>query len=191
LNLTQKHSYIWKYETVAAYAVLAFQYFIVSVFPERIGKEMVHNYVYLWYFDIALTIPIIFLTFFSPKYRIFLLLSILVLTFIGFYNKLGLDKIVINTYISIIMANRFLFFTVDEKERSKIITSKMLRLLLSFGFAILAVIIDSLLGYLGLYQHIKVGDGVVMSPYGKIIVFCGLYSLLAYLEYRKIKKNEI
>lgn len=170
--------------------MLAFQYAMISVFPDIIGKDVADGYIYLWFFDLFLTIPIIILLFFPTKSRVIILSSILILSFIIFYDRFRINTIFFNTFLSILITNKFLFFNINETSKTKIAKAKGLRFFLAFGVAFIGTLFDSFLGFVGLYHHTRVGDGVLISPYAKVLIFSGFYAILAFLEYRSIKKAE-
>ncbi len=180
--------FIWKYEAVFSLVLLAVQYFIVSFFPELIGREAEEGLIYLWFFDIWFTIPIIIIFMMPFDKRKWLMITILLIAAVVFYLKGDFNSLYVNTFISIILSNKFLFEDAPILNRDRIISAKGLRFLLAFGLIPIVVFVEMMLDKMGLVTLIPNGDGYMMSGYGKCLFFSGFYLILAALEYRWIKK---
>lgn len=184
----------WKYETTASYVVLCFQYLYILVFGKNIDPEIAKQYIDLWFYDLMIFFPVLFLLFFPQKFRII----IISLSFIGglfyFFNNLGFNSIVFNTFLSIFLANRFLIFNFSEKQRGKLLKFRFLKTLLVFPVIVVAILAENLLEYLGITNLEIRGDGKVMTNFGRFILFGVYYGGLAYFAYkeeRKIVINDI
>jgi hypothetical protein len=80
-----------------------------------------------------------------------------------------------------------LLFNLSPEEKNNLITSRTKRFLLVFPVSFVVTVTESILDKMGILHHEKVGDGLLMSTAGKVFLFVGYYSLIAYLEYRKVK----
>ena len=167
------------------------QYLFIVMFPNSQGSEMEKNYIYLFFFDIFLAIPIIILTYFPDKVRRIILGSILVIAFVVFFFEYGFNSLYFNTFIAIFLANRLLLFNLSTEDRDHFVTSKGKRFFLAFPVAFVVGVTESILGKIGIIRHVRLGeDSVVMSTFGKVFLFVSYYGLIAYLEYRKVQKQE-
>lgn len=155
--------------------------------PNSQGSDIEKNYIYLWFFDVFLAIPIIILIYFPDGIRRIILILILISAFIFFFLRFGFNSVYFNTFIALFLANQFLLFNLNVEERNNFARSKFKRFLLAFAVATVVTITESILDNTGVLHHEKVGNGLLMSTAGKLFLFVGYYSLIAYLEYRKVK----
>lgn len=176
-----------KYETAIAFGLLAVQYIFIALFPDSQNSDIEKNYIYLWFFDVFLAVPIIVLIYFPDNIRRIILLTILVAALIFFFFKFDFNSIYFNTFLALFLANRQLLLNLSQDQKSSLGLAKMKRFLLVFPVSFIVVVTESVLGKLGIIHHEKLGDGVVMSMAGKFFLFVGYYSLIAYLEYRTVK----
>lgn len=187
-NILDTHNFFSKYETAIVYALLAVQYLFIAMFPNTQNSDIEKNYIYLWFFDIFLAIPIIILTYFSDLVRRIILLVILVSAFAFFFFKFGFNSVYFNTFIAIFLANRFLLFNLSPEDQANLTGDKFKRFLLAFPVGFVVTVTESILGKIGIIEHERVGENsVVMSTFGKVFLFVSYYGLIAYLEYRKVK----
>jgi len=163
------------------------QYLLIAMFPNSQDSEVEKNYIYLWFFDIFLAIPIIILIYFPDKIRRIILMSILAIAFAVFFFEYGFNSVYFNTFIALFLANRILLFNLGPKEKNNLITSKAKRFLLVFPVSFVVTVTESILDKMGILHHERVGDGLLMSTAGKVFLFVGYYSIVSYLEYRKVK----
>lgn len=191
MKILKNQNFYWKYETAIAYLLLAFQYLMIVLFPSSFSQQAEKSFVYLWFFDYFLFFPIVFISMSSLKTRRRVLLSILVIGFVVFWIKFNFNTIFFNTFISIFLANRILFFPIDDHQKKQFMKRKRLNFIVTMAFIFVVTLTESLLENLNIIHHQEVGsDGYLMSLGGKISLFSGYYLYLAYLEYRKIKKEE-
>jgi peptidoglycan/LPS O-acetylase OafA/YrhL len=157
------------------------------MFPNSQNSAIEKNYIYLWFFDVFLAIPIIILIYFLDKIRRIILILILISALIFFFFEFGFNSVYFNTFIALFLANRMLLFNLSPEEKKNLITSRTKRFLLVFPVSFIVTVTESILDKMGILHHEKVGDGLLMSTAGKIFLFVGYYSIVAYLEYRKVK----
>ncbi|MCD9854275.1 hypothetical protein LUD75_06140 [Epilithonimonas sp. JDS] len=148
---------------------------------------MEKNYIYLWFFDVFLAIPIIILIYFPDNIRRIILIVILVTALIFFFLKFGFNSVYFNTFIAIFLANRYLFFNLSPDDKTVFATAKTYRFLLVFPVGFVVTVTESILDKMGILHHERVGDGILMSTAGKVFLFAGYYAIVSYLEYRKVK----
>jgi|GEM_PF-991709 len=191
LSIPSHPYFIWRYESVFSLVILAIQYFIVSFFPELIGREAEERLIYLWFFDIWFIIPIILLFMMPFHNRKWIMMGILLVAAVIFYMKGDFNSLYFNTFISIILSNKFLFEDAPVSNRDRIIRAKGVKFLLAFCLIPIVVLFDTMLHKMGLVTLIPKGGGYVMSGFGKCLFFSGFYLILAALEYRWIKKMSI
>lgn len=161
------------------------------MFPNSQGSDMEKNYIYLWFFDIFLAIPIIVLIYFPDKIRRIILVGIFVIAFGVFYFEYGFNSLYFNTFIAMFLANRFLLFNLSPEDRNNLVSGRGKRFFLAFIVVFVVGMTESLLGKIGIIHHERLGeDSVVMSTFGKVFLFVGYYGLISYLEYRKVKSLE-
>jgi len=187
LKILEKPNFFSKYETAIAFGLLAVQYLIIALFPNIENSEVEKNYIYLWFFDIFLAIPIIILIYFPDHIRRILLVSILVIALAFFFFQFGFNSVYFNTFIALFLANRFLLFNLNPKDREDLVKNKGKRFFLAFAVIFIVTITETVLGKVGIIQHEKLGDCVVMSTLGKVFLFVTYYGLISYMEYRKVK----
>ena len=187
LNILEKPNFFSKYETAIAFGLLALQYLFIALFPNIQSSEVEKNYIYLWFFDIFLAIPIIILIYFPDHIRRILLVSILVIALAFFFFQFGFNSVYFNTFIALFLANRFLLFNLNPKDREDLVKNKGKRFFLAFAVIFIVTITETVLGKVGIIQHEKLGDCVVMSTLGKVFLFVTYYGLISYMEYRKVK----
>lgn len=184
----ETHNFFSKYETAIAFGLLALQYLFIAMFPNTQNSDIEKNYIYLWFFDIFLAIPIIILTYFPDLVRRIILLIILVTAFAFFFFKFGFNSVYFNTFIAIFLANRFLLFNLSPEDQENLTGDKFKRFLLAFPVGFVVTVTESILGKIGIIHHERVGEhSVVMSTFGKVFLFVSYYGLISYLEYRKVK----
>ncbi len=184
----------WKYETTASYVVLCFQYLYILLFGKNIDPEIAKQYIDLWFYDLMIFFPVLFLLFFPQKFRIIIISLIFIGGLFYFFNNLGFNSIVFNTFLSIFLANRFLIFNFSEKQRGKLLKFRFLKTLLVFPVIVVTILAENLLEYLGITNPEIRGDGKVMTNFGRFILFGVYYGSLAYFAYkeeRKIVINDI
>lgn len=187
-KILETHNFFSKYETAIAFGLLAVQYLFIAMFPNSQGSEMEKNYIYLFFFDIFLAIPIIILTYFPNLIRRIILSTILVSAFAFFFFKFGFNSVYFNTFIAIFLANRFLLFDLSMEDQENLAGDKFKRFLLVFPVGFVVTVTESILGKIGIIHHVRLGeDSVVMSTFGKVFLFVSYYGLISYLEYRKVK----
>ena len=190
LKILETPNFFSKYETAIAFGLLAVQYLFITLLPNIQKSEIEKNYIYLWFFDIFLAIPIIILIYFPDQIRRVILVSILIIAFAVFFFKFGFNSVYFNTFIALFLANRFLLFNLSPEDTEDLVKSKGKRFLLAFPLIFVVTITETILGKVGIIQHEKLGDGVVMSTFGKVFIFVTYYGLISYLEYRKVKSSE-
>jgi len=190
LKILETPNFFSKYETAIAFGLLAVQYLFIALFPNIQSSEVEKNYIYLWFFDIFLAIPIIILIYFPDQIRRIILVSILIFAFAVFFFKFGFNSVYFNTFIALFLANRFLLFKLSPEDTKDLVKSKGKRFLLAFPLIFVVTITETVLGKIGIIQHEKLGDGVVMSTFGKVFIFVTYYGLISYMEYRKVKSSE-
>lgn len=190
LKILETPNFFSKYETAIAFGLLAVQYLFIALFPSIENSEIEKNYIYLWFFDIFLAIPIIILIYFPDHIRRIILVSILVIAFAIFFFKFGFNSVYFNTFIALFLANRFLLFNLSSENRENLVKSKGKRFFLAFAVIFIVTMTETILGKIGIIHHEKLGDGFVMSTGGKIFLFVGYYSVISYTEYRKVKSLE-
>ncbi len=186
-KILETQHFFSKYETAIAFGLLAVQYIFIALFPDSQNSDIEKNYIYLWFFDVFLAVPIIVLIYFPDNIRRIILLTILVAALIFFFFKFDFNSIYFNTFLALFLANRQLLFNLSQDQKSRLGMAKMKRFLLVFPVSFIVAVTESVLGKLGIIHHEKLGDGVVMSMAGKFFLFVGYYSLIAYLEYRTVK----
>lgn len=189
MNILQTKPALWKYKLTTSYLFLLMQYLYVLVFAENIDPMVGKHYLSLWYYDIALFFPVLFLAFFPQNIRIIIVSILFIGGLLYFYNDFGLNSIVFNTFISIFLANRFLLFKISDEQKDKIWHYRFLKILILFPLIFLAVIAETSLEYLGITHPIKYEDGNVMTNYGRFIMFGGFYGTLAYFSYKEERKS--
>ena len=191
LKILETPNFFSKYETAISFGLLAVQYLFIALFPNIESSEMEKNYIYLWFFDIFLTIPIIILIYFPDHIRRIILVGILVIAFSVFFFQFGFNSVYFNTFIAMFLANRFLLFNLSPEDRESVVKSKGIRFFLAFAMIFIVTMTETILGKVGIIHHERVGDdGVVMSTLGKVFLFVSYYGLISYLEYRKVKSLE-
>lgn len=187
MKILETQNFFSKYETSIAFGLLAVQYMFIAMFPNLQHSDIEKNYIYLWFFDVFLAIPIIILIYFPDKIRRVILTLILCTALIFFFFTFGFNSVYFNTFLAMFLSNRFLLFNLNNEEQNVLAGSKGKRLLLAFAVAFIVTVTESILENLEIMHHEKVGDGFLMSTAGKLFLFVGYYSLIAYLEYRKVK----
>ncbi|WP_379967589.1 hypothetical protein [Epilithonimonas sp. UC225_85] len=186
-KILETHNFFSKYETAIAFGLLAVQYIFIAIFPNSQGSDIEKNYIYLWFFDVFLAIPIIILIYFPDRIRRIILILILIAALVYFFSEFGFNSVYFNTFIAIFLANHFLFFNLNPDEKTAFGRAKTYRFFLVFPVGFVVTVTESVLDKIGILHHEKVGDGVLMSTAGKVFLFVGYYSIVAYLEYRKVK----
>lgn len=179
----------WKYELTACYVFLMLQYLYILVFANNIDREIAKQYVELFYYDIMLFFPIIFLVFFPFKFRFIVFSLLFAGGIIYFFLDLGVDTIVFNTFLSLFLANKFLLFDISEDEKGRILKFRFIKILILFPVIILTISAENALEALGITHPVKLGDGTVMTNYGRFLFFGSFYGGLAYFAYRAEKKK--
>ncbi len=187
MKILETSNIISKYETAISYGILAMQYLVIAFYPSSQSSAAEKSYVWLWFFDIMLAIPVIIFIYLPDAIRRWIMFSILAVGFVFFFFKFGLNSVYLNTFIAIFLSHRFLLSDLDEEQKNRLARARGGRLILVFAVSFVVTVTESLLGKIGLITHQKVGDGVMMSVGGKIFLFVGYYSLLSYLEYKKAK----
>lgn len=187
-GIIHKKPTFWKYETTASYVVLCFQYLYILVFGKNIDKGIAKQYVDLWFYDLMIFFPVIFLLFFPQKFRIVFLSLIFCSGLLYFYNGLGFNSIVFNTFLSIFLANKYLLFNFSDEQRGKLLKFRFLKILLLFPIILITVLAENLLEYLGITNPKVRGDGKVMTNFGRFLLFGSYYGALAYFAYRDERK---
>jgi len=187
-GIIHKKPMFWKYEATASYVVLCFQYLYILVFGKNIDQEVAKQYVDLWFYDLMIFFPVIFLLFFPQKFRIVFLSLIFCCGLFYFYNGLGFNSIVFNTFLSVFLANKYLLFNFSDKQRGKLLKFRFLKILLLFPIILITVLAENLLEYLGITNPEIRGDGKVMTNFGRFLLFGAYYGGLAYFAYREEKK---
>lgn len=190
LKILDTHNFFSKYETAIAFGLLALQYLFIAMFSDSQNSDVEKNYIYLWFFDIFLAIPIIILTYFPDLVRRIILLVILASAFTFFFFKFGFNSVYFNTFIALFLANRILFFNLDSNEKTTFVKAKAYRFFWVFPVSFVVTVTESILDKWGILYHEKVGDGLLMSTAGKVFLFVGYYTIIAYLEYRKVKLSK-
>lgn len=185
MNIIHDKPKFWKYETTASYVVLCFQYLYILVFGENINKEIAKQYTELWFYDLMIFFPVIFLLFFPQKIRVIFISLIFCCGLFYFYTDLGFSTIVFNTFLSIFLVNKYLLFNFSEEERGKLLKFRFRKILLLFPIILITVLAENLLEYLGITNPEIRGDGKVMTNYGRFILFGAYYGGLAYFAYRE------
>lgn len=188
-GIIHKKPTFWKYETTASYVVLCFQYLYILVFGKNIDKVVAKQYVDLWFYDLMIFFPVIFLLFFPQKFRIVFLSLIFCSGLFYFYNGLGFNSIVFNTFLSIFLANKYLLFNFSDEQRGKLLKFRFLKILLLFPIILITVLAENLLEYLGITNPEVRGDGKVMTNFGRFLLFGSYYGGLAYFSYREERKT--
>jgi len=92
-----------------------------------------------------------------------------------------------NTFIAIFLANRFLFYNLSPNDKTAFGRAKTYRFLLVFPVSFVVTVTESILDKVGILHHERVGEGFLMSTAGKVFLFAGYYTIISYLEYRKVK----
>ncbi|MFY1048205.1 hypothetical protein [Chryseobacterium sp. GP-SGM7] len=187
-GIIHKKPTFWKYETTASYVVLCFQYLYVLVFGENIDPEVSRQYANLWFYDLVIFFPVLFLLFFPQKFRIIAVSLIFIAGLIYFYRNLGFNSIVFNTFVSIFLANRFLVFNFSEKQHGKLMKFRFLKILILLPIILITVLAENILEYLGITTPEIKGDGKVMTNFGRFLLFGLYYGSLAYFAFREERK---
>lgn len=118
LKILERHNFFSKYETAVSFAVLALQYLFIALFPNSQSSSMEKNYIWLWFFDIFLAIPIILLTYLPDNTRRIIMLSILTISFIVFFFEFGFNSVYFNTFIALFLSNRFLLLILIRSRKT-------------------------------------------------------------------------
>lgn len=184
-GIIDKKLTFWKYETTASYVVLCFQYLFILVFGKNIDQDVAKQYVDLWFYDLMIFFPVIFLLFLPQKLRIIIVSLIFCGGLFYFYNGLGFNSIVFNTFLSIFLANKYLLFNFSDEQGGKLLKFRFLKILLLFPIIIITVLAENFLEYLGITNPEIRGDGKVMTNFGRFLLFGSYYGGLAYFAYRE------
>ncbi|WP_300673337.1 hypothetical protein [Soonwooa sp.] len=189
MNILENKSFLGKYASVVTYVLLAFQYLMIVLFPSSFSDKAEASYIYLWFYDVFLFMPTAIILFFPLKARRIIMSLVLIGGFIVFWTAFRFNTVFINTFVSLLFANKMLFFSIDDDQRGKILKWKTIRLFLAFAILPFFFVFESILESTGLVQHEKIEDAMVASMAGKLFMFTSYYLCLAYLEYRRIKKE--
>lgn len=190
MKFLDKQNLIWKYEKAFAFGTLAFQYILVAIFPSVENYEIERQYVTLWFFDIFFAFPILFLIYMPRASRIKILIPALGISAIIFFLKFGFNSIYFNTFLTLFLSHRFLLNHLNKAEQDRLMKTKRNQFFFAFAVIFVVTITETILEYLGILHHEIVGDGYLMSTFGKIALFGGYYAALSYWEYG-IAKNII
>lgn len=185
MNIAQGKPTFWKYELTVSYTLLMLQYLYILVFGDNINHEIAKQYVELFFYDMMLFFPVIFLVFFPQIWRQIIFAIILIGGLIYFFEDLGLDSIVFNTFISLFIANKFLLIQISEDQKDSILKFRFLKIFLLFPVIVITLLTEYFLEYLGITHPIKTVDGTVMTNYGRFIFFGGFYGGLAYFAFKE------
>lgn len=188
MKIIEPRQIIWKYEAVASYVFLAFQYIFILNYSD-VSPDVQKQYVELWYYDISLLMPVFFFIFFPQKIRLILMLVIFIYGLIYFYTEMDFNSIYINTFLSLFLSYKYLLFHIDEKQKSRFVKTMFSKYIILFVVIFVAVLFEYLLEKLGMTHSEVRGDGKVMTNYGRFIFFGLYYGCLAYIEYRAVQKS--
>lgn len=189
MKITQGKPTFWKYELTASYVALMLQYLYILVFGNNINRDIAKQYVALFFYDLMLFFPIIFLIFFPQMWRRIIFSILLISGLFRFYEGLGFNSIVFNTFISLFIANRFLLFEISESQKTNILKFRFFKILLMFPVILLTLLTEYVLESMGITHPEQLGDGSVMTNYGRFLFFGGFYGGLAYFAYREDRKR--
>lgn len=190
MNLIEPKNLIWKYEAAASYFFLGLQYIFLAAFSETYNQEIFRQYVELWYYDIFFLMPVTFFTFFGRKIRVVVMSAIFIFALIYFYTEMGFNSIYFNTFLSIFLSYRYLFFNIDSKIKDNALRRMFVKLLILFPTITVTLLTEALLERLGITEPETLGDSTEMTVFGRALMFAFYYFSLSYLEYRNVKKQE-
>jgi len=120
LKILETSSIFSKYETAIFYGILAMQYLVIAFYPHSQSSAAEKSYVWLWFFDIMLAIPVIIFIYLPDDIRRWIMLSILAAGFVFFFLKFGLNSVYLNTFIAIFLSHRFLLSGLDEEQKNRL-----------------------------------------------------------------------
>lgn len=190
MNLIEPKNLIWKYEAAASYFFLGLQYIFLAAFSETYNQEIFRQYVELWYYDIFFLMPVTIFTFFGRKIRVVVMSAIFIFALIYFYTEMGFNSIYFNTFLSIFLSYRYLFFNIDSKIKDNALRRMFVKLLILFPTITVTLLTEALLERLGITEPETLGDSTEMTVFGRALMFGFYYFSLSYLEYRNVKKQE-
>lgn len=189
MNILPTKAAFRQYELTASYIVLMLQYLYILVFAKNVDTEIATQYVELFFYDMMLFFPIIILIYFPLKFRLIIFASLVAGGIIYFLIDFGLNTIVVNTFISILIANRFLLLKISKDEKDEIFKARLLKVFVLFPVIVVTVLSENALELLGITHPKILADGKMMTDYGKFIFFGGFYGALAYFSYRTEKNK--
>lgn len=190
MNLIEPKNLIWKYEAAASYFFLGLQYIFLAAFSETYNQEIFRQYVELWYYDIFFLMPVTLFTFFGRKIRVVVMSAIFIFALIYFYTEMGFNSIYFNTFLSIFLSYRYLFFNIDSKIKDNALRRMFVKLLILFPTITITLLTEAVLERLGITHPETLGDSTEMTVFGRALMFGFYYFSLSYLEYRNVKKQE-
>ena len=116
--------------------------------------------------------------------------AIFIFALIYFYTEMGFNSIYFNTFLSIFLSYRYLFFNIDSKIKDNALRRMFVKLLILFPTITVTLLTEALLERLGITEPETLGDSTEMTVFGRALMFGFYYFSLSYLEYRNVKKQE-
>lgn len=191
MKILENQNLIGKYERVFVLALLGLQYIFLFTNAGLRSEAVLTQYSYLFFFDISSIFLVVFFLFFSRWVRSIILAAIFISSLMYFLYQFGFNSIYFNTFLSIFFSYRFLFFKLSNAEEREMLKKQKWKWIVLFPLIFLIGFLDRALEYFGMLSPETLGENSpMMSTSSKILLIGGYYGILAYLEYRDIRKKE-